>query len=64
MMGGGGWWQYLHQDETARHSGINRPVLRRVAGYAQPYLGRIALMLLTILAITGLHWFRRCSCGP
>jgi ATP-binding cassette subfamily B protein len=29
-------------------------VLRRVATYARPYVGRIVLMLLTILAITGL----------
>ena len=54
MMGGGGWWQYLHQDEKAKGSGINRAVLRRVAGYALPYRGRIALMLLTILTITGM----------
>ncbi|MCC7369856.1 MAG: ABC transporter ATP-binding protein [Chloroflexi bacterium] len=54
MMGGGGWWQYLHQDEHAKGAAIDRSVLRRVAGYARPYQGRIALMLLTILAITGL----------
>jgi ATP-binding cassette, subfamily B, bacterial len=54
MMGGGGWWQYLHQDEQAKQRGISRQVLRRVAAYARPYAGRIVVMLLTILAITGL----------
>ena len=51
---GAGWWSYLHQDEQAGQQSIDRSVLRRVAAYARPYVGRIALMLLTILAITGL----------
>ena len=51
---GAGWWSYLHQDEQAGQQSIDRSVLRRVAGYARPYVGRIVLMLLTILAITGL----------
>jgi ATP-binding cassette subfamily B protein len=51
---GGGWWVYLHQDEQASQQAIDRSVLRRVAAYARPYVGRIVLMLLTILAITGL----------
>jgi ATP-binding cassette subfamily B protein len=51
---GAGWWSYLHQDEQAGQRGIDRSVLRRVAAYARPYLGRIMLMLLTILAITGM----------
>ena len=51
---GPGWWSYLHQDEQAAQQSIDRSVLRRVAAYGRPYVGRIALMLLTILAITGL----------
>src|SRR5688572_23107843 len=51
---GAGWWSYIHQDEQAGQQSIDRSVLRRVAGYARPYVGRIVLMLLTILAITGL----------
>ena len=51
---GSGWWSYMHQDEQAGQQSIDRAVLRRVAPYGRPYLGRIALMLLTILAITGL----------
>jgi ATP-binding cassette, subfamily B, bacterial len=51
---GPGWWSYIHQDEQAAQQSIDRSVLWRVAAYARPYLWRIALMLLTILAITGL----------
>ena len=51
---GAGWWSYLHQDEEAGRQSIDRTVLRRVAAYGRPYVGRIVLMLLTILAITGL----------
>ena len=47
----GGWWTYIQYDERDRPS-VNRAVLARVAGYARPYAGRIALMLLCILAIT------------
>ncbi|HEX2173322.1 MAG TPA: ABC transporter ATP-binding protein, partial [Dehalococcoidia bacterium] len=47
----GGWWHFIRYDESARPQ-INRTVLRRVASYARPYLGRIALMLLTIFAIS------------
>jgi ATP-binding cassette subfamily B protein len=50
----GGWWSYIHYDEQSSRPAINRSVLWRVAGYARPYRGHIALMLLTILVITGL----------
>src|SRR6266498_401643 len=51
---GGGWWTYLHQDEQAGQRTLDRHVLRRVATYARPYIGRSVLLLLTILAITGM----------
>ncbi len=54
MMGGGGWWSYIQQDEKAGQQSIDRAVLRRVATYARPYTGRIVVQLLTILVITGL----------
>jgi ATP-binding cassette subfamily B protein len=47
-----GWWSYLRYDEQQDHPSVSKLVLRRVAAYARPYLGRIALMFLTILAIT------------
>jgi ATP-binding cassette subfamily B protein len=49
-----GWWSYIQFDERASQTSINRSALWRVAGYARPYTGRIVVMLLTILAITGL----------
>src|SRR3954453_11338845 len=54
MIGGGGWWTYLHQDESAGRKSIDRHVLRRGAAYAPPPIGGSILLLLTILAITGL----------
>ena len=51
---GPGWWSYIHQDEQAGRQAIDRSVLWRVSAYARPYYGRIAVMLLTILAIAGL----------
>ena len=54
MIGGGGWWSYLHQDERAGQRTLDRHVMRRVAAYARPYIGRSILLLLTILAITGM----------
>jgi ATP-binding cassette, subfamily B, bacterial len=50
----GGWWSYIQYDEAQDRPSISRAVLRRVAGYARPYAWQIALMLLTIFAITGL----------
>src|SRR5215208_3107071 len=48
----GGWWSYIHYSDEQAQPAISRAVLSRVAGYARPYAGRIALMLLTILLIT------------
>jgi ATP-binding cassette, subfamily B, bacterial len=48
----GGWWSFLRYDDQAEPPSLDRTVLRRVAGYARPYLGRIILMLLSIVAIT------------
>ena len=42
-----------HGDESARPT-VSRELLRRVLGYARPYRGRIALLLLSILATIGL----------
>lgn len=52
--GGGGMGFVLrHGDENARPT-ISRKLLRRVLGYARPYRGRIALLLLGIMATIGL----------
>ena len=49
----GGWRSYLHGDEDRSHP-VSWALLRRVLSYANPYRRRIALLLLTILAVTGL----------
>src|SRR5579884_2652092 len=51
---GSGWWSYLRYDEQRDRPAVSWRLLRRVAGYARPYVGSIALMLLTILASAGL----------
>ncbi len=51
---GSGWWSYLRYDEQRDRPAVSWRLLRRVAWYARPYVGSIALMLLTILASAGL----------
>ena len=58
MFGGGGGrggMGYLlrHGDEQARPQ-INRALLRRVLGYARPYIGRIILLFASIVTTIGL----------
>jgi len=45
--GGGGWWTFMSADEKQRPE-ISRPLLRRVAGYARPYLAQIVFVLAAI----------------
>ena len=52
MTGHGGWHSYIRYDEKQDRPALSRAMLRRVAGYARPYTGRIALMLGTIIAIS------------
>lgn len=52
MIDGGGWWSFIRYDEQQDRPAVSRAVLKRVVGYARPYVGRIILMFLTILAIT------------
>jgi len=51
---GSGWWTYIRNDPATSKPKVNRALLRRVASYARPYRGRIALMLLTIIGISTL----------
>ena len=46
-MGGpaGGWHNYLRNNEEAEPN-VTRELLRRVARYARPYVGKISLTLL------------------
>jgi ATP-binding cassette subfamily B protein len=51
MMHGGGWWSYLRYDESKGRARVDRQLLHRVLGYARPYWGPVALMLLAIVAV-------------
>ncbi|HOR01575.1 MAG TPA: ABC transporter ATP-binding protein [Anaerolineae bacterium] len=51
-MHGSGWRSFLHYDDRQDNPAIDMALLRRVATYGRPYLGRIAAMLGIILAIT------------
>ncbi len=50
-MHNGGWWSYIRYDEQQDRPEVSRALLWRVWGYARPYSGQVALMLLTIIAI-------------
>jgi ATP-binding cassette subfamily B protein len=54
MFHGGGWWTYLRYDEERDRPQINKELLIRVWGYARPYRLKIAGLLVSIFAITGL----------
>ncbi len=54
MFHGGGWWAYLSYDEKKDQPQLSWALLRRVWGYAKPYRLKIAGLLVTIFAITGL----------
>ncbi|MGH2581993.1 MAG: ABC transporter ATP-binding protein [Anaerolineales bacterium] len=44
----GGWWRYLSYDESKGKAQIDRALLRRVRGYARPYLHPLILLLISI----------------
>ena len=51
----GGWWSFIRYDEKVDRPTISGPLLGRALRYAQPYKGRIVLMLALIMVITGLN---------
>ena len=50
MQRGGGWGSFIRFDESQPAPRIDRQLLRRVLGYARPYVGTLALMLIVIVA--------------
>jgi ATP-binding cassette subfamily B protein len=50
-MHGGGWFSYINYDEKDRPR-VSLGLVRRVLGYARPYRGKIALVLVLILFST------------
>jgi ATP-binding cassette subfamily B protein len=49
---GGNWYSFIRYDEEQDRPQVSRSLLRRVVGYARPYLGWVGLMLATILSIS------------
>lgn len=54
MFHGGGWWAYISHDEKQDRPVITWPLMQRVWEFARPYRGRVLLLLLTILLISGI----------
>ena len=52
MMHDRGWWSYIRYDEKQDQPEFTWALLRRVWGYARPYTGPVATMLLVILTTT------------
>ena len=48
----GNWWSYIQYDEEQDRPTVDRALLRRVLGYAQPYRGLLAVVIGTIVVIT------------
>ena len=52
-MHGGNWWSYISFDESkSKDAHIDRALLRRIFGYARPYLLAVSMMLVTIIAVS------------
>jgi len=50
----GGWWAYVRSTDTEEQPKVTWRLIRRVLTYAKPYQTQIILMLVCILATTGL----------
>ena len=50
MHRGGRWGSYIRYDDTQEPPRVNRQLLGRVLGYARPYRGTLALMVVAIVA--------------
>lgn len=55
MYHGTGWTDYVKHETGERPRGDGRALLARVWGFARPYRGRIAALLLTILVVIALE---------
>jgi ATP-binding cassette subfamily B protein len=51
--GGRGWWALVQQDDTKAKPTVDRGLLKRVYGYARPYL-RWMILVLVIILVTSL----------
>ena len=51
---GGNWWAFISHDEEQAPPSVSKELLLRVWQFARPYRGQIAVLLFTIVLITGL----------
>ena len=51
-MNGHGWWSYIAYDPSKGKPQLSRQLLRRVFAYAKPHLFSVAVVLVTIVAIS------------
>ena len=49
---GGGWFSYIRYDEEQDRPEVSQDLLRRVGGYARPYLRGIVIILATMIGIS------------
>lgn len=55
MHHGGGWRAMIRYDESKGRPSVDRALLKRVYGYARPYLGLIVAVLAIIIVTSGLR---------
>ncbi len=48
----GNWWSFIRYDAEQDRPRVSRALLRRVSGYARPYLRGVAVVLLTMLGVS------------
>ena len=48
----GNWWSFIRYDADQDRPRVSRALLRRVSGYARPYLRGVAVVLLTMLGVS------------
>jgi ATP-binding cassette subfamily B protein len=48
----GNWWSFIRYDAEQDRPRVSRALLRRVARYARPYLGGVAVVLVTMLGVS------------
>ncbi len=51
-MHGGGWWSFIRYDEEQDRPTVSTSLLRRVGGYARPYVRHVGVILITMLVIS------------
>jgi ATP-binding cassette subfamily B protein len=51
---GGGWWSYIRYDDEQGQPNVSLELMRRVGSYARPYWKKVAVILISMVAISSL----------